>query len=170
MKNQQLIDVRVRKRWSPEEASQRVGVTERTYRRWENGLRVPRMESLRMLCKAFRDTPENLGYLVDEDGHVQLKAIIDSLAAKYDQADAQGQIVPAYEEMIVSLRRSLVQFSSMVANEQEPFTPGDYDEQCLPVSQIPSTEVILARALLRSISLNVSQLQDLLQLFQNRTP
>jgi DNA-binding XRE family transcriptional regulator len=169
VKNQQLINARVHKRWSPEEASQHVGVTEKTYRRWEDGLRIPQMESLKMLCKAFNDTPENLGYVVDEDGHIQLRAIIDSFVAKYDQAASQGQITPAYEEMMASLRRSLMQFSSMVASEEAPFTPPDHDKTFLPISKTSSPEVIVARALLRSISLNISQLQDLLQLLQNRT-
>lgn len=60
--NEKLITARLRKRWSTATASEHVGVSVNTFNRWERGLQIPQMETLDLLCKAFEQSPEELGF------------------------------------------------------------------------------------------------------------
>src|SRR6266487_2552312 len=61
-KNEQLYAARKWRRWSQEAASARVGVDRVTYARWENNEQEPQPKTLDMLCSAFGETPEALGF------------------------------------------------------------------------------------------------------------
>src|SRR5258707_431850 len=62
MVNQRLRAARIHKRWSMTVASEMVGVDRVTYSRWERGEQAPHPTTLGMLCHAFEESPENLGY------------------------------------------------------------------------------------------------------------
>ena len=57
-----LIQARKRRLWTAKEAAEQVGVTLVTYLRWERGKQRPRSISLKLLCKAFELSPEELGF------------------------------------------------------------------------------------------------------------
>jgi transcriptional regulator with XRE-family HTH domain len=60
--NNALCRARKDKKWSQQEVARRVGVDVRTYARWEQGEAIPRLSSLRELCKVFNMTPDQLGF------------------------------------------------------------------------------------------------------------
>ncbi|HEV2654397.1 MAG TPA: helix-turn-helix transcriptional regulator, partial [Ktedonobacteraceae bacterium] len=60
--NRKLEAARLKRRWSVEVASKKVGVSVNTFNRWERGLQLPQLETLDMLCKAFGMPPEELGF------------------------------------------------------------------------------------------------------------
>ncbi|WP_165423549.1 helix-turn-helix transcriptional regulator [Ktedonosporobacter rubrisoli] len=57
-----LKSARLKKSWTPEYVSGRVGVSLSTYMRWEAGLQTPRSSSLNALCQIFEMSPEELGF------------------------------------------------------------------------------------------------------------
>jgi transcriptional regulator with XRE-family HTH domain len=74
--NRKLEAARLKKRWSVEVASKKIGVSVNTFNRWERGLQLPQLETLDQMCKAFDTSPEELGF-----GHV--------IAAKRRTADQE---------------------------------------------------------------------------------
>ena len=60
--NQLLRQVRQEHCWSQAELAERVGVTNETISRWENGVNTPQPEQLKKLCEVFGKTPAELGY------------------------------------------------------------------------------------------------------------
>src|SRR5581483_7347411 len=62
MPNTKLEAARLKRRWSVEVASSKVGVSTNTFNRWERGLQIPQLETLDLLCKAFDMSPEELGF------------------------------------------------------------------------------------------------------------
>ncbi|GCE47993.1 DNA-binding XRE family transcriptional regulator [Thermosporothrix hazakensis] len=60
--NRLLRMARIKKSWTVEFVSHKVGVSPNTYTRWEAGRQVPRHASLRALCSVFEMTPEELGF------------------------------------------------------------------------------------------------------------
>ncbi|HEY7416783.1 MAG TPA: helix-turn-helix transcriptional regulator [Ktedonobacteraceae bacterium] len=53
---------RLQKQWTPEFVSHQIGVSLRTYHRWEAGAQIPRSTSLQALCQMFHMSPEELGF------------------------------------------------------------------------------------------------------------
>lgn len=62
--NSMLQSARMKKSWTPEFVSQKVGVSVNTYIRWETGVQVPRPSSLHALCEVFEMSPAELGFAV----------------------------------------------------------------------------------------------------------
>jgi len=60
--NTMLKSARMKKSWTPEYVSGKIGVSLNTYNRWEAGLQMPRPSSLGALCKVFEMSPEELGF------------------------------------------------------------------------------------------------------------
>src|SRR5579859_1296261 len=60
--NWQLREAREKRMWSEQKAAEVVGVDLQTYFRWETGKQGIRLSSLEMLCAAFGETPEALGF------------------------------------------------------------------------------------------------------------
>jgi transcriptional regulator with XRE-family HTH domain len=60
--NSMLQSARMKKSWTPEFVSQKVGVSLNTYMRWETGVQVPRPSSLSALCNVFEMSPAELGF------------------------------------------------------------------------------------------------------------
>src|SRR5579875_187491 len=60
--NTLLRSARLKKSWTPEFVSGKVGVSLNTYIRWEEGVQTPRLSSLDALCKVFEMSPEELGF------------------------------------------------------------------------------------------------------------
>lgn len=60
--NQKLRKKRETHHWTIEEVSAKIGVDERTYRRWEQGEQRPHFHSLKRLCILFKSSAEDLGY------------------------------------------------------------------------------------------------------------
>jgi transcriptional regulator with XRE-family HTH domain len=60
--NQLLRQARQERCWSQAELAERVGVTNETISRWENGVNTPQPEQLKKLCEVFGKTPAELGY------------------------------------------------------------------------------------------------------------
>ncbi|MBE3558264.1 MAG: helix-turn-helix transcriptional regulator [Ktedonobacteraceae bacterium] len=62
-----LKNARLKKRWTAEFVSSKVGVSLETYRRWESGAQHPRHTSIHTLCQIFEMSPEELGFTVTEE-------------------------------------------------------------------------------------------------------
>jgi transcriptional regulator with XRE-family HTH domain len=60
--NTLLRSARLKKSWTPEFVSGKVGVSRYTYIRWEEGLQAPRLTSLQALCSIFEMSPTELGF------------------------------------------------------------------------------------------------------------
>jgi transcriptional regulator with XRE-family HTH domain/tetratricopeptide (TPR) repeat protein len=60
--NHKLEAARLKRRWSVEVASKKIGVSVNTFNRWERGLQLPQLETLDQLCRAFDMPPEELGF------------------------------------------------------------------------------------------------------------
>jgi transcriptional regulator with XRE-family HTH domain len=60
--NSMLQSARMKKSWTPEFVSQKVGVSLNTYMRWETGVQAPRPASLSALCNVFEMSPAELGF------------------------------------------------------------------------------------------------------------
>jgi tetratricopeptide (TPR) repeat protein len=60
--NSMLQSARMKKSWTPEFVSGKVGVRLNTYIRWETGVQVPRPSSLQALCDIFEMSPAELGF------------------------------------------------------------------------------------------------------------
>ncbi|GHO88032.1 helix-turn-helix domain-containing protein [Dictyobacter formicarum] len=60
--NEKLRNARHDRRWSLDEAADKVKVSRTTYVRWEQGTQRPHGSSLNMVCEAFKMTPEQLGF------------------------------------------------------------------------------------------------------------
>lgn len=60
---QTLKGERQRRLLSQEELAERIGVSTRTIRRWENGKHIPQYSLQRQLCEFFQLSPEQLGFL-----------------------------------------------------------------------------------------------------------
>ena len=60
--NNKLEAARLKRRWSVDVASKKIGVSINTFNRWERGLQLPQLETLDQLCKAFDMSPEELGF------------------------------------------------------------------------------------------------------------
>jgi transcriptional regulator with XRE-family HTH domain len=60
--NTMLKTARLKKSWTAEFVSGKVGVSLNTYIRWEAGVQTPRLSSLEALCKVFEMSPEELGF------------------------------------------------------------------------------------------------------------
>jgi transcriptional regulator with XRE-family HTH domain len=56
-----LMQLRARKCWSQSQAAAFIGVDEGTYRKWEQGITIPRPTSMQLLCEAFECTVAELG-------------------------------------------------------------------------------------------------------------
>ncbi len=67
--NSMLQFARVKKSWTPEFVSEKVGVSLNTYIRWETGVQTPRPSSLNALCKVFEMSPSELGF-ADQGGDI----------------------------------------------------------------------------------------------------
>jgi transcriptional regulator with XRE-family HTH domain len=63
--NERLQAVRKQYNWTIGQASERVGVDIRTYRRWERGNHTPHLRALRKLCEAFSMSVEELGFDIE---------------------------------------------------------------------------------------------------------
>lgn len=64
--NTMLKTARLKKSWTPEFVSSKVGVSLNTYIRWEAGVQTPRISSLDALCKVFEMSPAELGFPAKE--------------------------------------------------------------------------------------------------------
>jgi transcriptional regulator with XRE-family HTH domain len=62
MVNEKLRRARLQKRWSQAVAAEKVGVSELTYSRWENGTQKPYPKTLDDLCNTFEMSPADLGF------------------------------------------------------------------------------------------------------------
>jgi transcriptional regulator with XRE-family HTH domain len=60
--NQLLRQARQERCWSQAQLAERIGVTNETISRWENGVNTPQPEQLKRLCEVFAKTPAELGH------------------------------------------------------------------------------------------------------------
>ena len=57
---QRIQELRFRRGWTRSDLARQAGVSVRTVQRWEEGAFRPRAESLELLCRALRCSPEEL--------------------------------------------------------------------------------------------------------------
>jgi transcriptional regulator with XRE-family HTH domain len=97
--NTLLKSARLKKSWTPEFVSGKVGVSLNTYIRWEEGVQTPRLSSLDALCKVFEMSPEELGF-------PRPSIVKDALEAK---AAAKREMGPRRDEADEVSAQSLLQ-------------------------------------------------------------
>jgi DNA-binding XRE family transcriptional regulator len=69
--NERLRQARAKKRWSQEEAAEKIGIARKTYIEWEQGKQFPHISTLNMACETFQVAPEDIGYLI-RSGRIRL--------------------------------------------------------------------------------------------------
>ena len=62
MERTQLVEARLKKHWSQEEAAEAIGIDHNTLYRWEAGKATPRGYNLRKLCEIYGVTATDLGF------------------------------------------------------------------------------------------------------------
>ncbi len=62
MEREKLARARYRKRWTLEEASERLGVDKATLQRWEKGRASPQAMNLQRICEVYEMSAEELGF------------------------------------------------------------------------------------------------------------
>ncbi len=87
--NTMLQSARMKKRWTPEFVSKKVGVSLNTYIRWETGIQVPRPSSLNALCNVFEMSPTELGFV---DLASEKKIGIDATTGSQDEQSSDGSL------------------------------------------------------------------------------
>lgn len=86
---------RLQKQWTPEFVSHQVGVSLRTYHRWEAGAQIPRSTSLQALCQMFHMSPEELGFRKTD---IQQRAGTQKVERSKAPAHAQKQVASNFPE------------------------------------------------------------------------
>lgn len=93
--NTPLKVARLQKQWTPEFVSHQIGVSLRTYHRWEAGAQIPRSTSLQALCQMFHMSPEELGFRKTE---IRRQASKQRAEKSKVPAHVQKQITPDLSE------------------------------------------------------------------------
>ncbi len=105
--NTMLQSARIKKSWSPEFVSEKVGVSLNTYIRWENGIQIPRPSSLNALCKVFEMSPDELGFgdFSIEKGNILYKTDhLEEVCLSHEQlrSSSQSEALPIWSSGITS--------------------------------------------------------------------
>lgn len=66
MPNRKLKRARLTRFWTMQDTAKKIGVSLQTYSRWERGLQHPHLSTLSLVCEAFGQTAEELGFEVDQ--------------------------------------------------------------------------------------------------------
>jgi transcriptional regulator with XRE-family HTH domain len=98
--NTMLQSARIKKSWTPEFVSKKVGVSLNTYIRWETGIQVPRPSSLSALCNVFEMTPTELGFV---DLSSEKKNVIDTVPGSQDEQASDGSLTYSSQSEALAL-------------------------------------------------------------------
>lgn len=98
--NTMLQSARIKKSWTPEFVSKKVGVSLNTYIRWETGIQVPRPSSLNALCNVFEMTPTELGFA---DVFSEKKNGMDTTAGSQDEQASDGPLTYSSQSEALAL-------------------------------------------------------------------
>jgi transcriptional regulator with XRE-family HTH domain len=98
--NTMLQSARIKKSWTPEFVSKKVGVSLNTYIRWETGIQVPRPSSLNALCNVFDMSPTELGFA---DLASEKKNGIDTTAGSQDEQLPDGSLTYSAQSEALAL-------------------------------------------------------------------
>jgi transcriptional regulator with XRE-family HTH domain/tetratricopeptide (TPR) repeat protein len=98
--NTMLQSARIKKSWTPEFVSKKVGVSLNTYIRWETGIQVPRPSSLSALCNVFEMTPTELGFA---DLSSEKKNGIDTVPGSQDEQASDGPLTHSSQSEALAL-------------------------------------------------------------------
>jgi transcriptional regulator with XRE-family HTH domain len=98
--NTMLQSARIKKSWTPEFVSKKVGVSLNTYIRWETGIQVPRPSSLNALCNVFDMSPTELGFA---DLASEKKNGIDTTAGSQDEQASDGPLIYSSQSEALAL-------------------------------------------------------------------
>lgn len=64
--NKKLKKARLDRFWTMKDAAREIGVSIQTYSRWERGVQHPHISTLRLICEAFQQSAEELGFEGDQ--------------------------------------------------------------------------------------------------------
>ena len=98
--NTMLQSARMKKRWTPEFVSKKVGVSLNTYIRWETGIQVPRPSSLNALCNVFEMSPTELGF-ADLSG--EKKSSLDTTTGFQDEQSSDNPLTYSSQSEALAL-------------------------------------------------------------------
>jgi transcriptional regulator with XRE-family HTH domain len=98
--NTMLQSARIKKSWTPEFVSKKVGVSLNTYIRWETGIQVPRPSSLNALCNVFDMSPTELGFA---DLASEKKNGIETMAGSQDEQASDGSLIYSSQSEALAL-------------------------------------------------------------------
>ena len=98
--NTMLQSARMKKRWTPEFVSKKVGVSLNTYIRWETGIQVPRPSSLNALCNVFEMSPTELGFA---DLSSEKKSSLDTAIGSQDEQSSDESLTYSSQSEALAL-------------------------------------------------------------------
>ncbi len=142
MVNQKLLAARQKKRWSQAVASEKVGVSELTYSRWEKAAQKPYLSTLDLLCKAFEMSPQDLGY--SNDGQLMAEAkenvpVINNLASVTPE-----MLVGSQNTSLIVLTREQATLLSSILIGDDPMTNFDAGRRQALLRLLGTTGLTLA--------------------------
>jgi len=98
--NEKLRKARRDRRWTIEEAAERIGVSRTTYIRWEQGTQKPQSLPLNYVCKAFSMTPEQLGFVEWTEPSTQPSALPEPQVIIRTDRQFQSKIENTLNELL----------------------------------------------------------------------
>jgi len=121
MPNQHLEAARLKKRWSVEMASKKVGVSVNTFNRWERGLQLPHLNTLDRLCKAFAMSTEELGFTTVISARRRKKASgQESITTDRPEIDGHPSAMTTAQDVVASTTLSSFHSLAYVATDAIP--------------------------------------------------
>ena len=121
MRNEKLIAARDDREWTQEEAAERVGVDRVTYARWEEKGVIPRRSNIIDACKAFKMTPQQLGFKKPPSAPVRTDSVQFALAQNVTNGSSSvDMLTVGVRALIVAqhmYRCTLDELQALVAQE-----------------------------------------------------
>ena len=115
MKRASLMEARLKKCWSQEEAAEAIGIDHLTLYRWEAGKSTPRGYNLRKLCEVYDMTAAELGFEDEHEGRKETTSL-----AHTEQTDPPNrtiiQLLSAYAD---NQKTILLQLSEVMTYDMQ---------------------------------------------------
>src|SRR6266700_325723 len=105
--NSKLIQARMQRHWSQEQAATAINVDRKTYNRWERGLSFPRPILLDAACKAYGMSAEDLGFdaaLEYAIAESQQHPVVASSRGQARQLAMNGASTPTHSPRLILLQ------------------------------------------------------------------
>jgi transcriptional regulator with XRE-family HTH domain len=142
MKNERLRKARKERRWTIEEACERIGVSRTTYIRWEQGTQKPQDLLLTWACKAFNMTAEQLGFAEWPDRRGKPESQETTIAFP-----AAQNMQPEQSSPVIRLTREQAEWiAKFLGLRDKTMTPTDLSRRAALINILKAAGIAVAAA------------------------